>query len=497
MKNILKYAVCMLVLSLASCESWLDIKPVDRISGRALFESRGGFQKALNGVYVELTDRSIYGREMTAGMLDILAQYYRVEGTNNYFDHARTYAYEKDDYKFKQRLDALWSKTYNLIVNLNIIIEECGEGNEALNDLWFGIIKGEALALRAFLHLDMLRLFGPTHSKDPDGLYIPYVTNSDQSVSPLRSSSEIKTFLLKDLTEAIALLEKADPIIENGVMFSDDTADGNALRYRQSRMNYYAARALLARAYLWFGDKPNAYAAAKELLADVGETVFPFVNPDEAIKSENPDRVFSPEIMFGLYDSYRTTMIFNTYFIPTLELSQMYRLAYAGNEVWSGRVSQLFVTPNDLRYKAWISSFSPATGGILHYISKYRGSDGPDLAYMKMVPLIKISEVYLIAAECAPGIDGLGKAKEYLSRIRVARTVFDLESADTDALMNNIEWEFRREFLAEGQMFYFYKRLAKELIPDGKNTGTQTVPMGTAQYVVPLPDSEKNERLDN
>lgn len=501
MKNILKYSVCLLVFTLFSCESWLDIKPVDRISGRALFETRQGFVKALNGIYTELTDRSIYGREMTAGMLDIMGQYYRIDGTNNYFNAVARYDYGNENVhngrNFKGNLQNLWNKSYNLIVNLNIIIEECGESNSALNDFWFGIVKGEALALRAFLHLDMLRLFGPTHANDPDGLYIPYVTNSDQSVSPLRSSSEIKTLIVKDLTDAIALLKSSDPIIENGVMFSDGSDGDNTLRYRQYRMNYYAARALLARAYLWFGDKPNAYTAAKELLNDVGEQVFPFVSESVATQSENPDRVYRPEVMFGIYDNFRTSDLYDVHFSPLQELSSMYRMAYVGNEIWSGRISQLFITPNDIRYQAWISSYNPQTGGTLHYISKYQGhnSGTNKPSYMYMIPLIRISEVYLIAAECTTNIE---EGRELLSRVRTARKAYDLESPDSDALMNNIEWEYRREFLGEGQMFYVYKRLGRQAIPDGNSTvSTQTIPMGTAQYVAPLPDSEADERLDN
>lgn len=496
MKSILNYLVFIFVLLFISCESWLDVRPADRTSGRELFETRQGFLKALNGVYVELTSRDIYGREMTAGMMDILGQYYRIEGTNNYFDCVSRYDHENEAYNVKRRYDNMWSKTYNQIVNLNIILEACGERNDLLPGIWFGLIKGEALALRAFLHLDMLRIFGPVHSDDPTGLSIPYVTNSDQAVLPLQSSAEIKELLLRDLTEAVELLKESDPIIENGVM-SSDAADGdNSLRYRQFRLNYYAARALLARAYLWFGDKANAYTTAKNLLTDVGTAVFPFVSESRVTQAENPDRVFSSEIMFSLYDNNRTSLLYDVYFSPTLDLQNMYRLAYSGGTVWSGRISQLFVTPNDLRYKAWISSYNPTSGGTVHYISKYAGQTSGSYSnplHLYMIPLIRITEVYLIAAECSTQLE---EAKGYLSQVRTARSAYDLESVDQETLMENIEWEFRREFLGEGQMFYFYKRLMKSAIPNGSNINeTETRAMSVTQYVVPLPDSETDERI--
>lgn len=491
MKNTLKYMSCLLLFTLVSCESWLDIKPVDRISGRALFETRDGFVKALNGVYTELANPSIYGREMTAGVMDLLAQYYLVNG--NYNRSVIQYEYENEDYGLKGNINNMWIKSYNLIVNLNIIIDECGDQNSVLAGNWHGIIKGEALALRAFLHLDMLRIFGPTYSQDPEGLYIPYVINYDQKVSPLLSSAKIKEFILKDLTDAIVLLKDSDPIVENGVMNSDSPDGNNALRYRQYRMNYYAAKALLARVYLWFGEKADAYTAATELLAEVGETVFPFVEEKSATSGTNPDRLFSPEVMFAVSDVNRTNAIYDKLFVPTLDDNNLLRMAYVGTTLWSGRISQLFVTQNDLRYKAWFSTYTNASSKLINYVTKY--SEVKNAAYMAMIPLIRITEVYLIAAECAPS---LAEGDGYLKTVRAARTAYDLESDNWETLMNNIEWEYRREFMGEGQMFYFYKRINKQSIPAGQYTeSSEVLQMGKAQYVIPVPDSEINERPIN
>ena len=58
---------------LASCSKWIDVKPADRLSGEMLFQDREGYLKALNGVYVEMANTSLYGQDMTAGVLDVLA----------------------------------------------------------------------------------------------------------------------------------------------------------------------------------------------------------------------------------------------------------------------------------------------------------------------------------------------------------------------------------------------------------------------------------------
>ena len=510
MKKIFIYGMIVLLSALVSCDSWLDVKPTDRTSGDVLFEDLNGFQKALNGVYVELNNRSIYGRNMTATMLDIMAQYYTISSSSGVYDRIVRYNYEDVTYN-KPVYQAMWEKCYNLIVNLNVIINQCGESNPALSGIWHGLIKGEALATRAFFHLDMLRLFGPVYSENRTTPCIPYVKNTDQMVSPLLSAEQVGKLIIEDLTEAIALLKNSDPIIEDGVMNSS-ASEGNGLRYRQYRMNYYAARALLARTYMWIGDHQNAYKTATELLQDIpadsGGT-FPFTTAANATDATIPDRMFSTEVMFSAYDNYRSQDIHNNAFHPELSATSILRFAYPNNgALWSGRISQLFDNIDDYRYKMWFATFPTMSGTSVHFFRKYEnpGSSVSLTAaqvarlatFSRMIPLIRISEVYLIAAESAIVATGnLSEATSYLSKLRAARNVADLPAADFDQLRNHIEWEFRREFLGEGQMFYFYKRIKKGLIPDGANTGTNTIEMTTVKYVVTLPDSEANERSEN
>lgn len=50
---------CTLVFG--ACDSWLDVKPYDQIAEEDLLNSETGFQKLLNGVYIELNDENLYG----------------------------------------------------------------------------------------------------------------------------------------------------------------------------------------------------------------------------------------------------------------------------------------------------------------------------------------------------------------------------------------------------------------------------------------------------
>ena len=57
MKTKIKYGWLLCLLVFSACNSWIDITPSDRLNEDMLFEDRQGFEKAINGVYVEFECR--------------------------------------------------------------------------------------------------------------------------------------------------------------------------------------------------------------------------------------------------------------------------------------------------------------------------------------------------------------------------------------------------------------------------------------------------------
>ena len=490
---IIKCGLALLLLSFYSCESWLNVTPSDRLSEEMLFNDREGFVKALNGVYIELNTNELYGRNLTAGALDVMGQYYSVASSSHAFYNYGGLVYTGNDEK--ALFDNMWQKCYAVIACCNTIIEKCDENKAGLSPVWRGSIKGEALALRAMLHFDMLRLFGPVYddaSKTEKS--IPYVTNSDSEISPLLSAEEILNFVIEDLKVALDLLKSVDPILTEGVRNESNNDGGdNSLYYRQYRMNYYAVKALLARAYAWGHDGRNALIVAEEILREVqveGAEIFPFVEHSAAVDPSVPDRVFSTEVIFSLYDSYRGTEIQDKLFIPTVD--QIY--TFSSRRLEMGREYSFYASENDYRYAIW-AKYSNA-GTEINYHRKYEDVSGGNASkFNKMVPLIRLSEIYLLAAECSGNFE---MAKGYLDKVRNNRNCPSSTATET-TLMDEITKECRREFLGEGQMFFFYKRKAMQKIPNGKwekDSESQTINMNMNNYVVPLPDSEINMRLN-
>ena len=179
----IRSALVVMSLLFLSCESWINVTPTDRLSEEMLFSDREGFVKALNGVYIELNTNELYGLNLTAGALDVMGQYYNAgtSSSNTYYQFARLIYTNTNELN---TFSNIWRKAYLVIANCNAIIEECGESNELLPEPYFSMIKGEALALRAMLHFDMLRLFGPLTS-ELNKQSIPYQTSSDQTITPL------------------------------------------------------------------------------------------------------------------------------------------------------------------------------------------------------------------------------------------------------------------------------------------------------------------------
>ena len=91
-------------------------------------------------------------------------------------------------------------------------------------------------------------------------------------------------------------------------------------------------------------------------------------------------------------------------------------------------------------------------------ISKYYQNSVTARYFQERVPLIRLSEMYYIAAECAESTaDGV----DFLDKVRANRGLgsFPLDkSMSKEKLQLEIRKEYVKEFWGEGQLWYYYKR---------------------------------------
>ena len=155
-----------------SCSNWLDVKPSDRISEDNNFSSLVGFKKTLNGVYIELNSSDLYGKNLSCEFIEILAQRYAIGDENKSNKELMEFSYNGSAGRGKTT--SIWGTAYKLIANTNLILKNIELHSDVLAGEYYNLIKGEALALRALLHFDLFRLFGPIYTEDSTAISIPY-----------------------------------------------------------------------------------------------------------------------------------------------------------------------------------------------------------------------------------------------------------------------------------------------------------------------------------
>lgn len=444
--NKLAYTLLSIAITFASCSDWLDVKPKTNVEEEDLFKNEQGFKEALTGVYIDMSKNSLYGLNLTYGFLDFLAQRYSV-----YPDYTADFSLPKW-YEFEQNSDntvnytnTIWSKSYNLIANLNNLISRIESNGdviytEGLRDL----IKGEAIGLRSFLYFDLLRMWGPIYKDNPTSPSIPYRTAFDRATAKLLPAKDVADSIIVSLKAAEELLEN-DAMDINFPIYSETSKTDPFLMRRYKRMNKYAVKAELARVYMYIGDKTNAALYANEVVNAKranGSKMFALITDNST------DHLGSTELIFSL------SMDSNTFGDEIKEnfLRSNWSYYYINSR---DRIYELFDVSNDggndMRMKEGIGFDISVNGG---FTLKYTQNNF-SYALNNTMPLIRLPEMYYILAECA---GSLSDAAKHLSTVRGTRGLDDVDLANEEQKLYNLEKEYRKEFYAEGQLWYFYKR---------------------------------------
>lgn len=483
MKKIIYTMIIACTTLFASCDSWLEVKPYDQIAEGELQKSEEGYQKMLNGIYIDLNSDALYGQTLSVEMIEVMGGAYTIGSDNSVWGNYKDLSsYQYNTEYWRDRLDQTWNKAYALILNCNKILKTIDGNKNLFTDGSYYIIKGEALALRAMLHFDMLRLFGPVYSKDSDKKAIPYYTKQTNSPEPILTAQEVMEKITADYEDALNYLAN-DPVKTEGTMMSS-TEDGssNFLRYRALRLNYYAVEALMARAYLYMGNKTEAFKYATDVIKTADQNIFPFVDKNLVIGSPaDPDRIFSSEVLFALTNTSRGT-IHKNFFDPSrlpnyvfrMDDSMMSNLVYGGAATTGGY-------QDDYRYRAcWMAT------GSNRYFYKYSDMVANGSIQNTMIPMVRLGEMFLIAAESQSG--DLKAGVQYVNALRRNRGVASLTTLTPDLL----KYEYIRELYGEGQLFYLYKRLNSDIITSA--TSSKNPKASDLIFVVPLPDTETENR---
>ncbi len=467
------------LLCFAACNEFLDVYPDDKLLYEQIIKSEPLINNVLNGIYRNMAMGSLYGGDLSITTIECLAQQYSVAASDyTFYNHAQ---YKYNENNVKNTFSGIWSQMYKQVLAVNDFIGIVNNATVTIPANRKNLLLGEAHALRAFLHFDILRLFGPVYnSADSSANAIPYNNIGNGVSTPLLPANEVMTYILADLQTAETLLQN-DPIKTDGIVKKrsfDPIAD--FLINRHYRMNYYAVKALQARVYLWRGDKPSALAAAKAVtdapLVQSGK-LFGWVK-ETSIITDNPDVIFSEEIIFGIHNRDMYTR-YDSYFSGS---------AAPGNFLCprTDRLKAIFDSETDWRFNA---VWKVPTGKSEVALAKYaKPSNLSDSSFAYFQPMIRKAELYFIIAECEPdptvGTDSLMAVRRHRG----------LQDPSITLSTNNLGLEYQKEMYGEGQLFFFYKRHNIPQIPDGSAAAPSMITMN-GKYRLPLPLSEEEGQV--
>ncbi|SMO76933.1 RagB/SusD family nutrient uptake outer membrane protein [Solitalea koreensis] len=410
-----------ILFSTVSCQKWVDDTPnPSGVDESKVFSKEQGFRDALNGVYLQMGSPALYGKDLTMGVLSLMGRSYdsvNVKKISNLQYQAAKFNLQDQDVKVYSA--SVWNQMYQSIANVNNVLANVETKKDIFTGNNYNTYKGEALALRAYLHFDILRLFAPAPSTGSlASPAIPYVTSINFSATPVSSVEQVLNQCIADLNTA------------------NDLLDANDLT--QSQINKWAVQGLLARIYMYKGDNVKASEYA---LAVINSNKF-------SLSNNKNDLMFNKESLFQLY-------------VYLNDFSQYYKSLFSDPSLLglstSGQTA-LYVTGNgsatDYR-KNFIAG--GATTSLTIALQKLSNPAG-GVTKSNVFPMIRLTEMYYIAAECATdGTTGLS----YINPVRIARNLPALTSTQVPnlaVLSTEILNEYKKEFIGEGQMFFYYKR---------------------------------------
>lgn len=435
MKKFNIIACIVLVFLVTSCKDFLDVKPTNSGDADVAIQTVADAKIMMNGLMSKMASGSYYGRnfplygDVKGGDLTLISQ-------GRGYDYLYAYNHSESSNTYS----GVWIQAYHCIAQINNLLQSIQRLTDAGSTENFNNIKGQALTARALIYFDLVRLYGKSYNDDKSSFGVPNVTTRlDANAQELRAKVEENyTQIMNDLSDAEPLLLKTKS---------------------SGYINYYANKALQAKVYLYMGESQSALSAAEDVIKSNAYTLYTNANWVASWKSE-----FGSESIFelGIYPSEGD--------LGNSSLGALVRRQAHGSSAILGNfmASDYFITrmaqdPTDIRKGVMAAD----ERGRIASIYKYSGSitlEGDKKTTNSTavnIKVIRLSEVYLIAAEAALNVDKTLAAK-YLNDIRKRAPGLVPATASTVSL-DMIADERSKELIGEGHRFFDMIRWNKSI----------------------------------
>ena len=426
MKNIVALlALVAIVIGNTSCERILDFKAdtTSQIPADSAIVTIADAQQLLVSVY-DVTANAFNGRfqNIPEVMSDNLADPLGLNG-----EYAQIYRWTSSF--FNGSFGGEYRDAYIAIYRANTLLEEAAslEGATAAE---VQRITAEAKFIRALCHYHVVRIWAQPYgyTSDNSHLGVPLKLSADQTPQMRATVAEVYAAIEQDLLDA-----EQDLPVDNGIF-----------------ANQMAAKALLAKVYLEMADFSSAKTKALEVINSgvyaleqdltkrfndhangslPAEFIFTLVSTNEVVGGDT----LVDERGSGFVGNYRSD---DPNANPALKASaDLFTSATADT--------------NDLRGHSWYDKRNSGTPDEFYVVSKF------DASFMD-VPLIHLTEMYLIYAECNVRLnsDSDGSGLGFINGLRTRAGISPLGSLS----LNEVMTERRLEMACEGDRLFQLKR---------------------------------------
>jgi hypothetical protein len=488
MKNI-KYLLLVVVLLFITpgCKKFLNVTPIDALSGNNFWKTKTDVEGFTNGIYTRLRDKLGDGPFLPALEMRgnfVLGTVGSGTTTTDYNNLIANNLKQITSGAFNNMQN--WKVWYDIIAASNIMYQEVDKvSSSQLSDTERKNYKAEAVFLRNLSYMFICKLFG-------DAIYY---TDAYHSQSLARTDQV--TVLKKCIADMDAVKNDLPVAI----------SDPSKIGLRPTRGS---AIALLMHLNMWAAtwdntDKKPYYTAvitlANELATYTNYQLLPITteNTKRIFKGRSPENLFSILQDFNYGETFAQSALYGSFFAhypyygkPTLVTSSMYYKKDYIIKLFPAGVP-------DARLATWFENYDSGnnTFQFKKYINNYATGTGSNLTINSddSAIIFRLPDMILLAAQAAAELDNDSQARDFANQVRVMAGAPLLITSGED-LKKDLYFERCRELIGEGQFFFDAVRTRRILDADYSSNPILVTDFNSGAWTWPLTISS-TERLAN
>lgn len=442
-----------------SCKKFLNIVPVDNLSGNNFWQTKTDVEGFTNGLYARFRAKVGQGSGFSqvadlrsAPLISVSAgNYVGLMSTNN----LRSLSIDgqwTSNYNFIT--NTRWKEFFDVIAAANILYTKIDEvPAAAISDTERKRYKAEAVFMRNLSYFMMVRLYGDvpyytTGFSEEKLPRTPMVTVLNNCIADMEAAKGDLPWTYTDpaLTGVRAMRGSAIALLMHMNMWAAgfDAAEANKIKYYDAVINL-----------------------GKEIETTADYQLLPYENEQyKAIfKGRTKESLF--EVFQNANNGEKLSSFSNLgYLLSHYPLkgtvTNVNSLAYYDRE-WLNKIYSDGIP--DGRKEAWFENRTVNNGTFQFKKFANVYAEGLNILNDDNIIIFRLSDAYLFAAEANANRDSDAEAKRYLNKVRARANATTITSTG-ETLKDDIYYERVRELMGEGH--YFYDLVRSKKITDSK-----------------------------